>query len=108
MGVTKSWREYYLKMYPGGRVQATDTSMDIFDKDGKHMVAIRKNGAGQWVCQSEEHGTEHRHRLDPDAHPCPTYDKETGKRTNADDDKKVASAVGPTGKVFGGQKTRDV
>lgn len=55
--------EHYKKKFEGGRVNATDDSIDVFCKNGKHQVAMRRNGAGQWVCVSEAHGCESRHDL---------------------------------------------
>ena len=42
--------------FPGGRVAETETAIDAFDKAGIHQVAMRKNGAGQWVDKSKEVG----------------------------------------------------
>ena len=55
---------HYMNKYPRGQVISTDTSLDVF-VDGAHKVAMRKNGAGQFVCQSESLGCDDRHDLAP-------------------------------------------
>lgn len=42
--------------FPGGRVADSETSIDAYDKKGVHQVALRKNGAGQWIDKSAEMG----------------------------------------------------
>lgn len=39
--------------YPGGRVQAGEDYVDVYDKKGVYAVALRKNGFGQWADQGE-------------------------------------------------------
>ena len=66
--MSKSWRQHYVGKdgkYPGGSFYAYDDSIDVHDADGKHVVALRKNGAGQMVCASKEHGCEGVHDLSP-------------------------------------------
>lgn len=65
--MNKSWKAHYLNKYPGGRVSMDEDRLDVYDKEGAHVVALRKNGAGMMVCQSEEHGCEngHGHDLSP-------------------------------------------
>ena len=42
--------------YPEGRVISTENSIDAWDKFGNHVVALRRNGCGQMVDESEKHG----------------------------------------------------
>ena len=42
--------------YPGGHVEATENSIDAYDSAGAYVVAIRKNGADQFVDVSKEVG----------------------------------------------------
>lgn len=61
----KQWIVHYMNKYPDAKVIASENSLDVHLKDGSHAVAVRKNGAGQWVCQSEELGCLFRHDLSP-------------------------------------------
>ena len=61
----KSWMVHYKNKYPGGRVQSSENSLDVFSASGEHVVAMRKNGAGQMVCVSEEMGLRDSHDLAP-------------------------------------------
>ncbi len=56
---------HYINKYPGGQVKASGDSIDVYSKDGAHRVALRKNGAGQWQCESETMGCSDRHDLSP-------------------------------------------
>lgn len=61
----KSWKEHYEKKYPGGSVQVLEGSVDVWNQKGEHCVALRKNGHGNMVDVSEEHGCLHSHDLAP-------------------------------------------
>ncbi len=61
----KSAMVHYMNKYPEGRVSATDSALDVYDSEGYHRVALRKNGAMQWVDVSEELGCEDRHDMAP-------------------------------------------
>jgi hypothetical protein len=61
----KSWIAHYRNKYPKGSVQASDSAIDVYDAEGGHRVALRKNGANQMVCVSEELGCIDRHDLSP-------------------------------------------
>jgi hypothetical protein len=50
--------------FPGCKVIASDSSFDVYDGE-EHLVAIRKNGAGQFVDQSAEYGCSEVHSLEP-------------------------------------------
>lgn len=60
-----AYRVHYLNKYFGGRVDATDHSIDAYDKKGSHMVHLEKDGNGHWKDCSDEAGCEHRHSLEP-------------------------------------------
>lgn len=61
----KSLVLHYKNKYPNGRVSFTDSSLDVYSESGEHVVAMRKNGAGQMICVSEEYGLRDRHDLAP-------------------------------------------
>lgn len=44
-----SYLAHLKNSYPGSRVECREDSMDVWGADGEHLVAIRKNGAGQWT-----------------------------------------------------------
>jgi len=59
----QSWKVHYLNKYPGCSVSQSDSSFDVYSKAGDHLISLRKNGAGQWVDQSEADGLPERHDL---------------------------------------------
>jgi len=59
----KSLAVHYMNKYPSCRVSFDDTKLDVISKDGEHLIAMRKNGAGQVVDVSEELGLSERHDL---------------------------------------------
>jgi hypothetical protein len=61
----KAWHVHYLNKYPGGQVCSGEDYVDVYDADGAHRLAVRKNGAGQWSDVSEEMGLPDRHDLSP-------------------------------------------
>lgn len=61
----KSWIVHYQNKYPGGRVESSDSQMSVYCASGKLRVRLEKNGAGQWLCKSEEHGADDKHCLAP-------------------------------------------
>ena len=61
----KQWHVHYMNKYPQGRVHSSDSSMDVFDSEGVHCVALRKDGGGNLVDRSEELGCQDRHDLSP-------------------------------------------
>lgn len=61
----KSLVVHYKNKYPGGRVSLSDSALDVYNVDGDLCVSLRKNGAGQWVDQSEEMGARDKHCLSP-------------------------------------------
>lgn len=61
----KSLVVHYKNKYPGGRVSLSDSALDVYSADGDLCVSLRKNGAGQWVDQSDEMGARDKHCLSP-------------------------------------------
>jgi hypothetical protein len=51
--------------YPGGKVLASESAIDAYCAEGRHRVALRKNGAGMWVDQSKVFGCEDEWCLEP-------------------------------------------
>ncbi len=60
-----SWVLHLKNKYPGGRVSDSDNAIDCYDASGEHVVALRKNGAGQWQDESEKYGLSDRFCLAP-------------------------------------------
>src|SRR6185503_17206248 len=60
-----SWVAHYKNKYQGGSVAHDEESLDVYDKSGRHCVAVRKNGAGMWVDRSADFGCAHAHDLAP-------------------------------------------
>jgi len=60
----KSYFVHYKNKY-GGMVHMTDSSLDVYNQEGEHCVALRKNGAGQIVDASKEFGCKESHDLAP-------------------------------------------
>ena len=77
--MSKSWVVHYRNKYPGGQVQASDSAIDVYDSHGDHVVALRKNGAGQWSDQSEEFGCKDKHCLAPIPKDARLYKEIDGK-----------------------------
>lgn len=61
----KSLLVHYKNKYFGGEIRQGDDYLDVYDKDGRHCVALRKSGAGMMIDQSKELGCEHEHDLSP-------------------------------------------
>lgn len=61
----KSWVVHYKNKYPGGHVNSSEDSLDVYDNEGSHVVALRKAGGGIWVDKSEELGAIDKHDLSP-------------------------------------------
>lgn len=56
---------HYKNKYPGSKVTISDSSLDVYDADGEHRVALRRAGSGQVICQSKEQGALDCHDLSP-------------------------------------------
>lgn len=61
--MNKSMFVHYKNKFPGGRIDASDTHMNVFCADGLHQVSMHKNGNGDWVCRSEELGCVGKHDM---------------------------------------------
>ena len=61
----KSWVVHYKNKYRGGNVMHSGDSLDVFDKNGDHAVALRKDGHGSLVDMSGEMGCVDCHDLAP-------------------------------------------
>jgi hypothetical protein len=61
----KSLIVHYKNKYPDCQVSGDESRVDVFTATGKHLIAIRKNGAGQVYDASEELGCAERHDLSP-------------------------------------------
>ncbi len=66
----KSLIVHYRNKFPGSAVKASDSSFDVYSSEGSHLVSLCKNGAGQWVDQSESLGCESKHDLSPIPRDC--------------------------------------
>jgi hypothetical protein len=60
-----SYAIHYRNKYPGGIVNESETSIDVYNASGNHCVALRKNGSGVWADHSERLGLPDRHDLSP-------------------------------------------
>lgn len=83
-------------------VQASDSALDVYDADGEHCVALRKDGSGQFVDKSAELGCRHAHSLEPipkDARVYKLVDGKIALSEEAEERKKYAKEVMVDGKV---------
>ena len=51
--------------YPDGKVFSSETTIDVYNASGEHVIAIRKDGNNDWHCKSEEMGLSGRFCLAP-------------------------------------------
>lgn len=64
----KSYLAHYKNKYPQCQVTFSDTAFDVYsvgEHGLMHLVSLSKNGAGQIVDVSEEHGCYEKHDLSP-------------------------------------------
>lgn len=61
----KSLQVHYLNKYPGGHVEASESSVRVYDVDGKLRLALNKGGDGMMHDMSEGMGLMDRHDLSP-------------------------------------------
>lgn len=97
-----SYIAHYRNKYPGGQVQASEHSLDVYDAEGRHVVALRKDGAGQWMDKSEEFGCEHAHCLSPipkDARVHKIVDGKLGLDEYAEERMEFSKAFAEDGRV---------
>ncbi len=60
----KSWVCHLKNKYPGSRVIASENAIDVFANED-HVLALRKNGNGDWHDESANHGCTDRFCLAP-------------------------------------------
>lgn len=73
----------------------SDSSLDVYSKSGEHVVALRKNGAGQMVCVSEEYGLRDKHCLSPipkDSRVFKVNESKVSKDEKADEREQLAES----------------
>lgn len=63
--MSKSWVPHYRKKYPRGKVHRSDVAFDVWNEKGEHVIALRKDGHGNLICQSEDHECLDVHDLAP-------------------------------------------
>lgn len=94
---------HYKNKYPNAHIIESGDSIDVYCRGGFHRVALRKNGAGQWVCQSEQHGCIDRHDLSPIPKDARVHKLFAGGRRGMDEKaeerKKSRKALEVNGKV---------
>lgn len=56
---------HYKNKFPKCQVNSGDHGLDVYSADGKHLVCMQKNGAGQLVDRSKEMGCFEEHDLNP-------------------------------------------
>lgn len=61
----KSLVVHYKNKYPDCMVNSSENSLDVYSVHGAHLVAVRKNGAGQVYDASAELGCVEKHDLSP-------------------------------------------
>lgn len=93
---------HYKNKYPGAQVAVYDDGLDVIKGDD-HKVAIRKNGAGQFVCVSAEHGCSDKHDMSPipkDARLYKVVDGKIAKDEKYDERSKMKDAfMDKSGKI---------
>ena len=60
----QSYRVHYMNKYPGGRVVSSASAMDVYDKDGVHVVSLERDASGL-VDRSKQNGARDCHDLSP-------------------------------------------
>jgi hypothetical protein len=94
---------HYKNKYPDGRVQESETGIDVYDAQGGHRVALRKDGSGQWHDRSARFGCIDAHDLAPIPRDARVHklsaDGKRGLDEKAADRKSKRSAFVKAGKV---------
>lgn len=70
---------HYMNKYPKGSVDYNDDRLDVKDAQGRHCVALRKDGAGGLADWSEKLGCAHKHDLSPIPKDARLYKVKDGK-----------------------------
>jgi hypothetical protein len=94
---------HYRNKYPGGHVDMRDDSLDVYDAEGEHRVALRKDGSGSLRDASRELGALDQHDLSPlpkDARLYKIKDGVLAKDELYEERKKGLSAFLKDGKVM--------
>lgn len=60
----KVFHVHYKNKYPDAQVLSTESTLDVF-QNGKHLVSVGKDGAGNFKDYSAEKGCEFSHDLSP-------------------------------------------
>ena len=63
--MNKAWVVHLKNKFPDKKVSADENSVDVYDADGSHYLAVRKDGGGSWRDVSEELGLPGRFDLAP-------------------------------------------
>jgi hypothetical protein len=61
----QAYAVHYKNKFPKSQVKFDDNSLDVYSVDGKHLVAVRKTGAGSIKDASKELGCFECHDLSP-------------------------------------------
>jgi hypothetical protein len=61
----KSWIPHYSNKYPGGSIDASDSSFSVKDASGKLRVKLSKDGCGMWKDVGPDFGALDAHDLAP-------------------------------------------
>lgn len=91
----KSLYLHYKNKYPGGSVRSSEASLDVYSASGEHVIAMRRDGSGALVDQSEALGLRDRHDLAPipkDARVFKLVDGKIGKSEEAAEREKAREA----------------
>ncbi len=101
----KSLAVHYMNKYPGGQVNHTEHTLDVYDNQGVLSVSLRRDGHGKIVDQSQDLGAIDKH----DMCPIPKNSRvhkicaETGRiklDEKAAERKKAARAIEVDGKIL--------
>lgn len=61
----KSFAVHYKNVFPGGRVEFSESHLDAYDADNIHRIALRVGGGGRVLDKGEELGATDVHDLSP-------------------------------------------
>lgn len=95
---------HYKNKYPRGNVFATENSLDVYNENGDHVVALRRDGAsGSLTCQSEALGCVDRHDLAPIPKDARIFkvmkDGKIGLDDEAEERKSLSSKMAKDGRI---------
>lgn len=75
----KSMHVHYINKYPGGSVECSEDRLDAYDAEGRHCLALRKDGGGAMQDKSSEFGLPHSHDMSPIPKEARLYKFKDGK-----------------------------